>query len=146
MTTTYNEVFETFKDNITDPDLILLSDDLQNETLTAIMEKAISRCKRIISPIVDLDERSDNDTSFKNKLPSEVIDIISEWMIVFWLRPFVNNLENLRNSLSTKDFSVFSPANLLEKIGDRYDKSYRYARSLMNEYSYIIADMKNLKT
>ena len=67
-------------------------------------------------------------------------------MTVFWLGPFVNNIENLRNHLSTKDFSVFSPANLLEKIGDRYDIYYKRARSITNEYSYIIADMKGLKS
>jgi hypothetical protein len=142
--TNYEEVFAEFKDKITDPDLITFAEDLQTEMLVAYMKKAISKCKRVIKT-VDLSNRDDELMEFSFELPDEVMDIITEWMTVFWLQPFVNNIENLRNNLSTKDFSVFSPANLLEKIGDRYDIARKHARSLTNEYSYIIADMKELK-
>lgn len=143
--TNYETVFAEFKDKITDPDLIDFAEELQTEMLTAYMKKAIGKCKRVIKT-VDLSNRDDELMQFGVEIPDEVIDIITEWMTVFWLEPFVNNIENLRNNLSTKDFSVFSPANLLEKIGDRYDTSYKRARSITNEYSYIIADMKGLKS
>lgn len=142
--TNYEEVFAEFKDKITDPDLITFAEGLQTEMLVAYMKKAISKCKRVVKT-VDLSNRDDELMVFGVELPDEVMDIITEWMTVFWLQPFVNNIENLRNNLSTKDFSVFSPANLLEKIGDRYDIARKHARSLTNEYSYIIADMKELK-
>lgn len=142
--TTYETVFAEFKDKITDPDLITFAEDLQIEMLVAYMKKAIGKCKRVVKT-VDLNNRDDELMEFGVELPDEVMDIITEWMTVFWLQPFVNNIENLRNNLSTKDFSVFSPANLLEKIGDRYDIARKHARSLTNEYSYIIADMKELK-
>ena len=144
--TSYDYVFAEFKDKITDPDLITFAEDLQTEMLIAYMNKAIARCSRIVKKTVDLSNRDDKLGDFLVEVPDEVIDIITEWMIVFWLKPYVNNLENLKNNLSTKDFSVFSPANLLEKIGDRYDISRKQARSLTNEYSYIIADMSGLKT
>lgn len=143
--TNYETVFAEFKDKITDPDLITFAEDLQTEMLVAYMKKAIGKCKRVVKT-VDLENRDDELMEFGVELPDEVMDIITEWMTVFWLQPFVNNIENLRNNLSTKDFSVFSPANLLEKIGDRYDIARKHARSLTNEYSYIIADMKELKT
>ena len=144
--TTYETVFNEFKDKITDPDLITFAEDLQTEMLTAYMNKAISKCNRIVKGVVDLSMRDNDNATFNMEVPFEVIDIITEWMTVFWLQPYVNNIENLRNNLSTKDFSFFSPANLLEKIGDRYDTSYKRARSITNEYSYIIADMKGLKS
>lgn len=143
--TSYETVFAEFKDKITDPDLLLFAEELQLEMLIAYMNKAISKCNRVVKKVVDLSLRDDELLSFYVKIPDEVIDIITEWMTVFWLQPYVNNLENLRNNLSTKDFSVFSPANLLEKIGARYDTARRYARSLTNEYSFIIGDMKELK-
>ena len=144
--TSYETVFNEFKDKITDPDLITFSKGLQTEMLVAYMNKAISKCNRVVKPVVDLSNRNDTTLKFGIQIPDEVIDIITEWMTVFWLQPYVNNIENLRNNLSTKDFSVFSPANLLEKIGNRYDIAHKYSRSLTNEYSYIIADMKGLKT
>lgn len=145
MNTSYETVFSEFKDKITDPDLILLSQDLQVEMMIAFMNKAISKCDRPLKKLVDLSNRDDEILEFGFEVPFEVIDIITEWMTAFWLQPFVNNLENLQNNLSTKDFSVFSPANLLEKIGNRYDAARRHARGLTNEFSFIIADMKELK-
>ena len=143
--TSYATVFAEFKDKITDPDLITFSKDLQIEMLTAYMNKAIAKCKRVVKT-VDLSKRDNELLEFSVEIPDDVMDIITEWMTVFWLQPYVNNIENLRNNLSTKDFSVFSPANLLEKIGNRYDIARKHARSLTNQYSYIIADMKELKS
>ena len=146
MNTTYKYVFDEFKDKITDPDLLSFADDLQNDMLNALMRKAITKCKRIVKDTVDLTLRDDTLATFSVEVPDEIIDIITEWMQVFWLEPYVNNLENLRNNLNTKDFSGYSPANIIEKIGSRYDISKRSARSLTNEYSYLIADMSVLKT
>lgn len=146
MNTSYETVFNEFKDKITDPDLITFAESLQTEMLVAYMNKAVSKCSRITKKVVDLSLRNDELMEFSIEIPCEVMDIITEWMTVFWLQPYVNNIENLRNNLSTKDFSVFSPANLLEKVGNRYDIARKQARSLTNEYSYIIADMKELKS
>ena len=121
MNTSYETVFNEFKDKITDPDLITFAESLQTEMLVAYMNKAISRCGRVTNKVVDLSLRDDELMEFSVEIPYEVMDIITEWMTVFWLQPYVNNLENLRNNLSTKDFPVFSPANLLEKVGNRYD-------------------------
>jgi hypothetical protein len=146
MGTTYSEVFDSFKDNIIDPDLLQFAQELQNDMLLAIMKKAIVKCQRVVKQTVDLLLRNDEIMEFEHCIPEDVLDILTEWMTVVWLKPYVNNIENLRNNLSTKDFSSFSPANLLDKIGDRYEKSRKYAKSITNEYSYVIADMKGLKT
>lgn len=144
--TEYTEIFDRFKDNITDPDLLQFSSSLQEEMLTALMNKAITRCKRICKDEVDLSQKNDLVSSFKIDIPDDVIDIITEWMTVFWLTPYLNNVENLRNALSTKDFSFFSPANLLGKISETHELARKRARSLTNEYSYIHADMSRLKS
>lgn len=144
--TSYDEVFSNFKDKITDPDLLLFSKDLQVEMLISYMDKAIAKCNRIVKKTVDLSKRDNTILEFQVQIPDDVMDIITEWMTVFWLEPYLNNIENLKNTLSTKDFSVFSPANLLEKISDRYNTARKYARSIMNEYSFFIADMKELKS
>lgn len=145
MGTAYEDIFMTFKDRITDPDLITFSENLQTETLISIMNNALSRCQRICNE-VDLSDRDDELLRFNVTVPYDIIDIIAEWMTVFWLKPYLNNQENLRNSLSTKDFSFFSPANLLEKIGNTYKAAYNQARSLTNEYSYVHADFSGLQS
>lgn len=146
MNTTYEYIFSEFKDGITDPDLITFAEELQSEMLVSLLNKAVTKCQRIVKKVVDLTQRDDVDMAFLVEVPDEVVDILVEWMTVYWLKPYVNNLENLRNGLNTKDFSIYSPANLLEKIGARYDKSKKDAKSMTNEYSYVIADMTRLKT
>lgn len=141
----YDDIFENFKDNITDPVLIAFSKDLQIEMLISIMNKAISRCQRICKA-VDLSDRDDEILEFGVDIPDDIIDIIIEWMTVFWLKPYLNNVENLRNTLSTKDFKMFSPAELLGKISSRYELARKHARSLTNEYSYIHANMSRLQS
>lgn len=146
MATKYQDIFVVFKDNITDPDLLAFSQELHDEILTAYLTRAVSKCERICKlNDVDLTDRNDATMEFSTDLPNDVIDILIEWMIVFWLRPYLNNLEMLHNTLNTKDFTFFSPANLLKKISDFYENARQHARSLMNEYSYVHADMSVLK-
>lgn len=158
--TTFSYVFDEFLDKITDPELLMLSENILDETLAALLRKAVARVQRDFLPSVDLSvlatEESFNEETgktetvtidaFEADLPYEVIDILTEWMVAYWLKPYVNNLENLRNNLNTKDFTSFSPANLLEKVGDRYTAARRYARSLSNEYSMVINDLTTLTT
>ena len=146
MNTTYQYVFNEFKDGITDPDLLQFAEDLQSDMLLAIMRKAIVKCNRITKKTCDLTNRNDVALEFNVEIPDDVLDILLEWMVVIWLRPYVNNIENLRNNLNTKDFTMYSPANLLEKIGDRYDKAFAEANSLTNKFSYIYSYMENLKS
>ena len=143
--TKYEKVFDRFKDGITDPDLLEFSLSLQTEMLVALMTKAISKCERICKN-ENLTDRCDVTLEFTHDISDEAIYIITEWMTVFWLEPFLNSTENLRNALSTKDFSFFSPANLLGKISDRYELARKHARSLTNEYSYVHADMSRLQS
>ena len=145
MATTYASIFDAFLDEITDPEMLLLSEDLREDYLTALMNKAITRCSRVCSN-VDLVSRNDDTGTFDEDIPAEVIEIIVAWMLVFWLQPYVNNLENLQNRLSTKDFTVFSPANLLEKMSAWYEICRHNARRLMNHYSYIISDVSELQS
>lgn len=141
--TKYTEIFNSFKDKITDYDLPLYTDDIQNEMLCSALRKACAKFGRICKS--DLSTRDDEIMSFGCNLTIEEIDIITEWMVYEWLTPYLNNIENLRNQLNTKDFSFFSPANLLSAIQNVYTTSRKRAKSMMNEYSYVNSDLEKLK-
>ena len=49
--TSYETVFAEFKDKITDPDLITFAEELQPGMLTAYMQQAIGRCKRVVKTV-----------------------------------------------------------------------------------------------
>lgn len=144
MATKYSDIFTLFKDKISDPDLLKFAADMQDEILESYMTKAIVRCNNVCSKDA-LTERDATTKTFTYDLSIDSQDIITEWMVVFWLEPYVNSNDNLKNRLSTKDFSWISPANLLEKISNRYELARKHALSLTSAYSYLNANLAGLK-
>ena len=74
----------------------------------------------------------------------EIADIISEGMVVHWLKPYVYHQENLENALNTRDFTTYSPAELLRRVNDTYTATRRVFTNMMREYSYNHGDLTDL--
>lgn len=165
MATTYSYIYEEFLDKITDPDLLLLAEDDQEAMKKAWLEYAVKKCAMYVRPKFDLSKRTtvevvDNETplyddeepiveeegAFEEDLDDGVIVMLTEYMAEAWLKPYMNNADLLRLHMNTKDFNTTSPANLVEKIGARYDEARHRARSLRNEYTYVINSVTNLST
>lgn len=135
--TSYEDIYGSFLSKINDIDLANYSNDDLEKQLDLYLGQAISDFFDYC--IKDLSDRDKDKKCFNVTLDDREIDILSEFMVVRWLYPILNNLENLRNTLNTSDFSIYSPANLLEKIEQRYSSARMKARSMMNEY-YLIHD------
>lgn len=160
MATTYSYIYDEFLDKITDPDLLLLAQDDFEDMKRAWLEYAVKKCRRYVTNYnlgnritVDVDEEDpyyDADKpsldAFADDLPDEVVVMLTEYMVEAWLKPYVNNADLLRLHMNTKDFNTTSPANLVEKIGVRYDETRHRARSLRNEYTYVENDVSTLST
>lgn len=74
----------------------------------------------------------------------EITDIVSEGMVMQWLKPWVNKSEGFENVLSTKDYTLYSPAKLLAEMkGLQKDSEIRY-KSMVNEYSFNHGDLGSL--
>lgn len=165
MATTYSYIYEEFLDKITDPDLLLLAEDDQEAMKRAWLEYAVKKCAMYVQPKFDLSKRTtvevvDDETplyddeepivkeveAFEEDLDNGVIVMLTEYMAEAWLKPYMNNADLLRLHMNTKDFNTTSPANLVEKIGARYDEARRRARSLRNEYTFTINSVTNLST
>ena len=144
MTTKYSDIYAFFKDKITDYDLLMYEVNIQDEMLLSLLNQSCAKFQRICKN--DLSSKDDVLLEFPFKLSLEEIDILTDWMVEAWLKPNLNNIENMRNHLSTKDFSFFSPANLLDKMQMVYDSARKNARSKMNEYSFINSDLERVKS
>lgn len=136
--TSYSDIYESFLLKINDIDLANYSNEDLEKQLDLYLGQAISDFSDYC--IKDLSDRDKEKKCFNISLDDKEIDILSEYMVVRWLTPILNNLENLRNTLNTSDFSIYSPANLLEKVEQRYSSAAKRARSMMNEYSLIHGD------
>lgn len=74
----------------------------------------------------------------------ELADIISEGMLVQWMKPFTYKQENLESVLNTRDFTTYSPAELLMRIGNAYAAAQKDFTNMMREYSYNHGDLTDL--
>ncbi len=76
----------------------------------------------------------------------EVVDIISDGMVVEWLKPFVNQQDNWQLLLNTRDFTSHSPAELLFRVRGAYDSARKEFTNKMREFSYAHGDLTDLHT
>lgn len=111
------------------------------------MKKAVAAFKK--NCVYDLSSTSDDenrvyDIDIAAEDIDEIADIVSEGMVVQWLKPFVYQQENLQNVLSTRDFQTYSPAELLKRVGDAYQASKKDYVQMIREYSYNHGDLSDL--
>lgn len=142
MATPYSDVFNVFLGKITDYDLPKFNDIDREDILEGYMVSACVKFNKVC--LVDLYDRNNDSKQFNNDLDDEIIDIITENMLVEWLKPKLLSTENLENALSTKDFSLFSPAYLLGNIRETMNLIKKEARVLINNYSFNNADPEEL--
>lgn len=94
---------------------------------------------------VDLSDKDDVLAQYNEDLSDEVIEILATGEAYYWLSPRVLNTENLYNVLNTKDFSLYSPANLLKELQSLKDMFWKDFKRKMFEYTYRTADIASLK-
>lgn len=76
----------------------------------------------------------------------EVVDIVTEGMLIRWLKSFLfyGDSLDLGNFLATKDFSPYSPSNFLGQLRGLYDATQKRYTHLINEFSYNHGNLTNL--
>jgi hypothetical protein len=138
--TAYTTIYNSFLDKVNDYDLADMTAELAQTSTRGWLNQAVVRflesCKK------DLTQTEEG--GFTEDLDLMEIDILTEGMVEAWLKPIRNNLDLLRNALSTKDFTTFSPANLLDKVNDTYSMAHANFLSRIKEYSFIRNDVGDL--
>ena len=138
--TAYTTIYNSFLDKVNDYDLADMTAELAQTSMRGWLNQAVVRflesCKK------DLTQTEEG--GFTEDLDLMEIDILTEGMVEAWLKPIHNNLDLLRNALSTKDFTTFSPANLLDKVNDTYSMAHANFLSRIKEYSFIRNDVGDL--
>lgn len=80
---------------------------------------------------VDVDERDID----------ELINIISDGMLEQWMKPYLYKQELLENLINTRDFTSYSPAELLLRVGNAHEKARRNFINDIREYSFAHNDL-----
>lgn len=144
MSIPYDVFTMAFLSKVSEYELFRLADDERITIVDDYMKKAIAAfrpmCLYDLSTTGD-DEQRLFDVDIDDGDIDEIVDIVSEGMLVQWMKPYVYRQENLENALSTRDFSVFSPAELLLRISGAYDTVRKNFVQMMREYSFRHGDL-----
>lgn len=149
MSVPYDVFAAAFLSKITEFDLLTLDDASRTEIVDNYMHIAMSNsnfkkvCKLNFAATKD-DENRVFGVEIAEDTFDEIIDIVSEGMVVQWLKPYVYKQELLENVLNTKDFTTYSPAELLLRVGNAYAKAQKDYLNMIREYSYNHGDLTDL--
>ncbi|MCK9319419.1 hypothetical protein [Methanoculleus sp.] len=133
MSTPYTTIYVSFLNKVSDQYLANMSDTDLNLQMFKYLNSSVPKFKKCKQ---DLSLRTVANDGFEKDLTDEEIEILANLMVVEWLRPQINNLELLKQSLGTKDFQLFSQANHLKELQAlRKDTQYEISRLLV-DYSY----------
>lgn len=147
MSISYDAFTEAFLSKITERDLLSLQEDVRTEIVDGYMKRAVSQFRHVCK--YDLAGSADDalrvfHAEIKREDIDEIVDIVSEGMVVQWLTPLLRKQELYRNILSTKDFSAYSPAELLRRVNEAYKDAKDAFVQMMREYSYNVGDLTEL--
>lgn len=146
MSVSYDLFTSAFLGKVTEYDFIRLDPHDRNSTIDGYMKRACAQFDRICK--YDLVSYDDALREFHTTIPDdeidEIVDIVSEGMMVQWMKPYFYRAENLENVLNTADFTQYSPAELLYRITNAYNTSKKDFTRMIREYSYNHGDLSDL--
>lgn len=142
MATSFESIYARCRGRIKDYDKEGYTDELFEQAERDLLTLAIDDFSDICAQ--DLNDYNEELKEFNIDLSRKEQNILSLGMIVHWIEPYIYNSDALRNAMSTKDFTFFSPANLLEKMTDLYKLSQENLRAEMNAYSFRMNDVSEL--
>lgn len=133
MGTPYTVLYESVLSKIKDYDFINLNEEDIYEVLSDYIRPAIVSfriCK------IDLSKRNEN--GFDEILNDTEIEILSNYMVINYLDSnYIRVPLALKQTLSSKDFNAFSPANQLNAVMTVRDKYLYDNETLLSRYSWI---------
>ena len=141
MATLYSTVEKRFVYKIEDSELIELPDVDRLDMTDAYRESAEVEFKKCTK----LSTKDDVAREYPDDLTNEEIEILAYGMVLSWVTPKVNSLDNLKQKMSTKDYKIYSQANQLDKMTSLKLESENKVKNMIKSYTYTenIVDFKN---
>lgn len=131
--TELSKIYGTFLSKISDYSFLKLTPSELDEELLDYYKSASAnfyKCKKDLS-------LSDDEQFVVGDLSQYEIEIIVKFMLVEYMKPVMISSETLKQSLSDKDFKIYSQANQLRELGLLYRTLQKEANKMVTEYTFI---------
>ena len=143
MATLFDDIYSRAISRFSDYDFLQISSSSRETILERYLYSAISDFERVC--LFDLSNIDTINKAFVDDLDNESIEILALGIDYYWFSAKVQNSELLRNSLSTKDYTFFSPANLLRELRNVRNDLKSELKHRITTYSYDHGDIAGLK-
>ena len=134
----YDVFVNAFLSKITEYELLKLNENDRTDLVDSYLRTSSSSFNKFCK--YDLSDRDDEKRMFNADIDDsdldDIIDIVSEGMLIQWMKPYVYKQENLENMLNTTDYSGYSPAELLHRISEAYTNVKKDYRNMVVNYTY----------
>ena len=140
MSTLYNIIDNSFLNKITDDYLLGLYDGDLQDLIDGYRKSAIPKFKQCKK----LQDRDEELKQFNLTLTDEEVEILANLMVLEWLKPQINSIEVLKQTMSTKDYKTFSNANLLNSLIGLRKETLAEIDSLIISYTYSSNSLDDL--
>ena len=131
--TPYQLIYDRFEKNITDYDLNSLVEASRNAVYLALLQEA---CVEYINSDVDLEDRNDTTLQFNFTLSATMQQIIANYMVMVWVKPYLNNQDLLELHFDTQEINSFSSANKIRAVRELFNNARTQANKLATKLSY----------
>jgi len=159
----YDVFIDAFLGKVTEYNFLRLGDYDRNHTVDGYMKRAIAAFRHVckydfvntgddnLREFIIKTDREDPDGEIQRRLDEEltedldeIVDIVSEGMLVQWMKPYFFQSDNYENLVSTRDFTLHSPSELLYRITNAYHEVKKDFTNMIKEYSYNHGDLSGL--
>jgi hypothetical protein len=149
MAVDYDAFGDAFLAKISEYDFLSMFDDIRAEMIDGYMKRSLANFKK--NCLYDFTTTADDEerqfgVEVNDEDIDEIIDIVSDGMVVQWMKPFVYKQELLQNQINTRDFTTYSPAELLLRIGNAYKQAQKDYIQAIREYSYNHGKLEELNS
>lgn len=139
MGTPFNEIYVLFLSQIKDYDLAQMNDTTMEQNMQMWLTSSIghfSSCQK------DLRKHDLLTGHFDEVLTTEEKVILAKYMAYSYMLTHVITETNMKQTLNSKDYRMYSPANQLKALTSLRDHLNAEATTLESKYSYNHHDVK----
>jgi hypothetical protein len=132
MATPYENIYARFTPKITDFNFANLADMEAEEYFETFLKSSIIKFRYCTK----LSDRDETFKQFNQELTEEEQEILSILMSIEYLTPKLLTDELLKQTLNSKDYSLYSQANHVKEIRELRDTFQREVNNLMILYTF----------
>ncbi len=141
MATPYSAIENSFLNKITDDLLLSMAD----KDIEAMLDSYRVSASVMFKQCTKLSDTDDVERVYSTTLTNEEIEILANLMVLEWLKQRINSIELLKLNMSTKDYRVYSQANLLDSLINLRKETLSEIDRLIVSYTYSMNNLSNLR-